>query len=168
MTNSITKPHGAKKSFVPGTSRGPRSARTLLLQMAMEEERQKEIGARIKELREGRRLTQPVVADRVGVTLRAYQAWEAGGGIAWQNLGRLAEVLGVDEDHVLYGPPEERVVAGGSQLDRIEAKLDELLSRLPASAGPAEVLEAEAARVRAQRKRTDAKSKSTPRTASGA
>jgi transcriptional regulator with XRE-family HTH domain len=95
--------------------------------MAMEEERQREVGARIKELRGPR--PQPLVADKVGVTLRAYQAWEAGGGIAWENLQRLAEFFAVSENFLLYGA--ETPEGPQTQLDRIERQLAEVLRRLP-------------------------------------
>lgn len=94
--------------------------------MAMEMERQREVGERIKELRGPR--PQPHVADQVGVTLRAYQAWEAGeSGLAWANLRKLAEFFGVSENYLLYGSEEP---AGPSdQLQRIEEKLDRLLAQ---------------------------------------
>lgn len=114
------------KNYAPGTSRGPRSVHTLALQMALARERQEEIGARIKELRDDRRLRQQAVADRVGVTLRAYQAWEGGdSGIAWENLEALAKVFNVSEDYILSGPAES--VPESDRLDRIERKLDLLL-----------------------------------------
>src|SRR4051794_11253493 len=102
----MTKSSATTQRFAPGSSRGTRSARTLALQMARladeEREKQREIGDRIAHAREDRRLTQPIVADRVGVTLRAYQNWEAGSTrVAWTNLPRLAEVLGVSEDFLL-------------------------------------------------------------------
>ncbi|HWX46001.1 MAG TPA: helix-turn-helix transcriptional regulator [Solirubrobacteraceae bacterium] len=107
--------------------------------MAMELERQREVGARIKQLRGPR--PQPVVADKVGVTLRAYHAWEAGeSGIAWRNLQKLAAVFGVSENYLLYGSEEPR--GAETQLDRIEEKLDDILSRLP-EADPGADLERE-------------------------
>lgn len=125
----MTKSTLAQQGFMPGTSQRARSARTLALQMAMEEERQREVGARIKELRGPR--PQPLVADAVHVTLRAYQAWEAGGGIAWENLQALAKFFEVSENYLLYGAEVPR--GPETQLDRIEIKLDEVLSRLPAT-----------------------------------
>jgi hypothetical protein len=85
MTNVNPKPHSAQKTFAPGSSRGPRSIRTFVDQMARAEDaRTRERGDRIRELRAG--IPQPRIADQVGVTLRAYQEWEAGGGIGWDNL----------------------------------------------------------------------------------
>lgn len=114
----------AQNAYVPGTSRGPRSIRTVLLQMARaEDERAKARGDRIRELRGS--VPQPRIAEQVGVTLRAYQEWEAGGGIGWDNLVKLAETFGVSEEYVEYG------VSGrprpGTDLGRLERKLDALL-----------------------------------------
>lgn len=44
-------------------------------------------------MRERAHLTQEAAADKAGVTLRAYQKWEAGGGIQYANLQRLADAL---------------------------------------------------------------------------
>jgi transcriptional regulator with XRE-family HTH domain len=93
--------------------------------MARDAQRREELAARIKELRGLR--TQQSIADRVGVTMRAYQAWEAGGGITWENIEALAKVFGVSEDYLLSGEVGDRLRAG-TQLERIEAKLDALLA----------------------------------------
>ncbi len=87
--------------------------------------KRQDVAQRIRELRGPR--PQPRIAAEVGVTLRAYQAWEAGGGIAWPNLEKLAEFHGVTTswlEHGDAGPGLPR-----TQLDRIESKLDQLLSR---------------------------------------
>ena len=91
--------------------------------MAMEAERQAQIAARIRELRGPR--PQRVIADLVGVTLRAYQAWEAGGGINWDNVRALADAFGVSEERLLYGRDEP----DPSQLDRIESLVTQLLAQ---------------------------------------
>src|SRR5260370_570112 len=93
--------------------------------MPMDPEQQKAVAARVKELRGLR--PQPQMAAEVGVSLRAYQEWEAGGGIKWSNLQRLAEVHGVTPNYILYG--EEKPRGPKTQLDRIESKLDDLLAR---------------------------------------
>lgn len=118
-----------QEHFAPGSSRGPRSLRTLALQMAKElseaeHARRKAIGERIRELRDRR--PQPRIAEHVGVTLRAYQAWEAGdSGIGYDNLMRLADVLDTTPEYIEYG------TAGRprphTDLGRVEAKLDALL-----------------------------------------
>jgi transcriptional regulator with XRE-family HTH domain len=62
-----------------------------------------ERGDRIRSLRENLHLTQEAMADRVGLTLRGYQEWEAGGGIKWDNAKRLAKVAGVEPDWIMGG-----------------------------------------------------------------
>jgi transcriptional regulator with XRE-family HTH domain len=94
----------AQKKYAPGTSRSTRSAITLLRQMENDLQR----GQRVKELRELSHMTQPAVADAVGVTLRAYQAWEAGGGINWENVKLLAKTLGTSPDFILSGVDKRR------------------------------------------------------------
>ena len=91
--------------------------------MAEELQRNAETGERLKRRRKALRLTQPQVAALAGVTPRAYQAWEAGGGIAWRHLEPLAEALGWTVEAIMGAEPEP----DPSQLDRIERKLDELL-----------------------------------------
>lgn len=109
----------------------------------MEAQRREDLAARIKELREPR--PQQAIADKVGVSLRAYQAWEAGGGISWENLEQLAKALGVTEEYLLYGEAGDRARTS-TQLQRIETKLDALtaaVARLaPAGAQEARVAEA--------------------------
>lgn len=65
-------------------------ARNVALEMALQ---QRAMGRRIAQLRERAHLTQEAAADRAGVTLRAYQKWEAGGGIQYANLQKLADAL---------------------------------------------------------------------------
>lgn len=65
------------------------------------------IKARREELKRDRpELTQPFVAAEVGVTYRAYQAWEAGGGISDENKVALARILNVTRAWI-DGPEEE-------------------------------------------------------------
>jgi transcriptional regulator with XRE-family HTH domain len=109
-----------------------RNARTLRAFMAL---RNTEIAARIRQLRSDRGdPPQTLVAEAIGVSERAYQTWEAGEARpVYRNLERLAAYYGVTEDFILTG----RVGDGSSggfheaQLTRIEAKLDELLRRMP-------------------------------------
>jgi transcriptional regulator with XRE-family HTH domain len=113
----------SQENFHVGTSRGTRSIPTLAVQVAIGLDKQREVGARIRELRGPR--PQPVIADAIGVTLRAYHAWEAGeSGIAWRNLQKLAEFFDVSENYLLYGAEEVKGPEG--QLDRIEGMLREI------------------------------------------
>lgn len=86
-----------------------------------------ERGRRIKELREARHMTQPAVADLVGVTPRAYQKWEAGGGLHWNNTQALAEAFGVDTADILgrtREPPDRMgALSNDDHLVRIDARL---------------------------------------------
>lgn len=116
------------------SSRGQAWPRSVAIEMALE---QRAIGRRIAELREDRRLTQPVVADRVGVSLRGYQKWEAGTAApGWGNLEKLANVFDVSADYLL-GAATEEGKNREAQLDRIESEvaatrveLGEALTRL--------------------------------------
>lgn len=121
--------------YVAGTSRKPRSSRTLALRMALEFQHQQEVADRIREKRG--LVPQPVIAERVGVTLRACQEWEAGGGIKWENYGKLALALGTTVEYLMHGSDEQRALQAAeedaTQLDRIEKALAEqrrLLTRL--------------------------------------
>ena len=130
-----TKSNTAQRNYAPGTWRGPRSAATLLAQMA-----DLERGLRIKELRESRHLTQEAMADALGVTLRGYQEWEAGGGIKWDNVKKLAKFHTVDADYLMNGPradtPDPFGQNGSDRLDRMDERIDrlaELIEQLAAS-----------------------------------
>jgi transcriptional regulator with XRE-family HTH domain len=103
------------------TSRTTSWPRSVALEVALEN---RAIGRRIAQLRENAHLTQPAAAERAGVSLRGYQKWESGASRPnWTNLEKLAEVFGVKEDEIIGSlEPDE------DQLDRIEAKLDELLA----------------------------------------
>lgn len=135
------------------------------LQMALAD---KARGQRIAQLRKRKRLTQQAMAERLHIAYRTYQTWEAGTMPEWPNLEKLAGELGVRPED-LIGDDHDMTPEQESQLDRIEAKLDELivlLTNVP-DVGPAEVLEAEADRLDAQRKRNDAAAKRTRKRRSG-
>lgn len=136
-----TKSRPAKNYYVPGASRGTRSVATLRAQM---EDLAR--GERIKTLRTDRHLSQPAVVDllekKAGarvVTLRGYQAWEAGGGIRWENAKVLADVFGVEPEYVMAGDgergpvPDLSLIHGDgddSQLAEIDRKLDLIIAFL--------------------------------------
>lgn len=73
-----------------------RSTTTLRLHHLMEEQQRLEIGERIKELRNASPQTNRSIADYVGVGERAVANWIAGGGIAWDNAKRVADLFAVD------------------------------------------------------------------------
>lgn len=160
MSQAITS-----RRRTPGSLRGRQSAHTVLHRMAMDEAR----ATRIRDLKDQRPdLTWAQIADAVGVTERSAIEWQKSGGISHPNSKKLAKLFGVDPDWLWSGaergvtPDLMGSLDQASQLDRIEAMLAEILSRLP-EGGPAEVLEAEAARLRAQRERSDAGSPRKPR-----
>ncbi len=106
-------------------------------------ERRQEISARIKALRERRGLTQPQVAERLGMAskLRTYQNWELGGGTSHDNYERLAEILGVSYDYLLTGaessPPADdilaRLDAGASEAAGLREAVEALREELRAT-----------------------------------
>lgn len=98
--------------------------------MAKDLQRLREQGDRIQEARLAcpRPHTQEVFAEKVGVTLRAYQAWEGGeSDISDENLPKLAAALTVSEDYITGRAPAR---LDESQLDRIEAGITEILGML--------------------------------------
>jgi transcriptional regulator with XRE-family HTH domain len=110
----------------------PRSVATLRLRMALDAKQRAERAQRIKQLREESPYTQAAIADRVGVTPRAYQRWEEGGGIEWEHLERLAEI---HDAEVLWihrgegrGPTPDLVeeLSGDDRFSRLEEQLAEL------------------------------------------
>lgn len=120
-----TNARNAKSRFTTGTSRTSSWPRSVALEMAIESQA---IGRRIAELRNQAHLTQPVVAERVGVSLRAYQKWEAGKTRPnWTNLEHLAEVFGVKEDEIIG---DATLDDEASQLSRMENKLDWIMDAL--------------------------------------
>ncbi|WP_048859943.1 helix-turn-helix domain-containing protein [Acidisphaera rubrifaciens] len=61
-------------------------------------------GARVRDLRHARGMTQSELADAIGVSRSAVAQWESGrAGQATPHLRRVADVLGVSVDHLL-GP----------------------------------------------------------------
>lgn len=82
------------------------------------------------------------MAEAVGVTLRAYQDWEASSmerpkGIDWENAKKLAKFFGVDpedvarrEDEAEPGPFEAELAQMREQLTRVEKGQQEILAQL--------------------------------------
>lgn len=87
--------------------------------MARDLDAQKAVGSRLKELREARspRIRQQAVADHLGISLRAYQFYEAGGtGIADENYDKLAEFFGVSASWLRYGENGKPAAATSNDL----------------------------------------------------
>jgi transcriptional regulator with XRE-family HTH domain len=80
------------------------------------------LGARVREARDGAKLSQRELAERVGVGRRTVQAWEAGtGGITWRNVEQVAAVTGASADW-LAGQTDDVPAAAASDvsLDAIQ------------------------------------------------
>lgn len=96
-----------------------------------------ERGERIKWLRDEKlHLTQEAMADKVGITLRGYQEWEAGGGIKWENAKKLAKIGGVEADWIMSGDrggTPDLSLGGQSQLDHIEENQRGILAEVAAT-----------------------------------
>lgn len=134
-----------------------RSAGTLRLQLLMEVQQRHEIGQRIKELRNASPQTNRSIADHVGVGERAVAQWIAGGGIAWENAKKVADLFEVDVQWLWSGRDKDATpdlfghLNGSSkeQLDRIEWKLNRLLvaqgleagEPIPEGADPGRIIE---------------------------
>jgi transcriptional regulator with XRE-family HTH domain len=72
------------------------------------------------------------MADKLGVSLRGYQAYEQGKGVSWEKVEKLGDLAGVSPEWIMRGDdgtgengraPDEVLAA----LGRIEDKLDRLL-----------------------------------------
>jgi hypothetical protein len=117
----------ALNNFVPGSSRKPRNARTVLLRMAADQDRADRIRALKRDHPE---YTWQAIADRVGVSLRAAQSWQEKGGIEYENAKKLAELWDEDLDYIMRGRRADTPDLMGivddddNRLARIEEKLD--------------------------------------------
>lgn len=96
--------------------------------MALDEAARAARAERIKQLREESRYTQPHIAEFVGVSLRAYQRWEEGGGIEWEHLEKLAELHEVDPQWIHRG--SEKGPAPDPFASESAATADELLAEI--------------------------------------
>ena len=131
-TQAITK-----ADFRPGSSRHTRSVHSLALRIAEEmglqvsEEEQTRRLATAQRLRELRGLrSQQWVADHIGVTSRAVQAWEAGGGVSSENIEALAKLYKVSENFLLYGTDTRPTPDQVSEILTLLRGLDARMSHL--------------------------------------
>lgn len=129
----------ARNTFVQDSWQTPRNARTLAAYMALQN---REIGERISALRKSKgNPPQEIVAQKLDVSNRAYQSWEAGDSKpSWRNLTKIAKFYKTSEEFILVGD-EPEVPAEPTQLDRIELQLAVILGVLEKQVG-ADVLEA--------------------------
>lgn len=152
-----------------------RSAAVTVL-LAMEEHR-KRAGLRLVQLREAKGWNQEDLAHESGLSVKTISRFENGRHDGRRStLRSLASALDVDEAVIVGDPPDPLGLAGpnggdGDQLDRIEAKLDELLDLLRPTGepeSPAEVLEEAVLRARERQQQIAAASTDKSRRASGA
>lgn len=101
----MTYPSRMNKSCAQNAATRRRIPRSVLIEMALQQEA---IGRRIAQLRKKHRLTQPEAAARVGVSMRAYQGWEAGDVTPrWKNLDKIAAAFDISVDDLMsdnHGP----------------------------------------------------------------
>lgn len=115
----------------------PHKTTTLRFPVARNEQRRREMGDRLKELRSKRGYKQQYIADRIGVTLRTYQMYQAGSVEPGQEkLEKLAELYGVTPEYILRGdtPQIPSVTDVNRRLKRIEDQLADILEQR--QAGP--------------------------------
>lgn len=143
MTHSAPTKNGRQRARTFRPLSGARSAATLRLHHLMEERQRIEIGQRIKDLRNGSPQTNRSIADFVGVGERAVANWIAGGGIAWENAKRVADLFDVDAQWLWSGRGSREGGDGLRQLDadyvrealgEIRADVKDVLVRLDAQA----------------------------------
>lgn len=122
----------------------------------MEKQQRLEIGGRIRELRENSAETNRSIAEFVGVGERSVAAWLAGGGIAWDNAKKVAELFGVDVDYIWRGklksstpdPFATESTAADDEIHQLRAEIAALRTEL--RAGLATVREVQASLLRRQ------------------
>jgi len=89
---------------------------------------------RVRQLKdEHPELTWRQIAEHIGVAERSAVAWAKTGGMEYANAKKFAELMGASVDWLWRGeePLDE------TQLDRIEAKLDQALEMLQRASGEA-------------------------------
>lgn len=132
------QPHatGTDSKYAQNATTASRKVHTVAeLRMALED---KARGQRIAALRKQRRLTQQVMAERLGIAYRTYQTWEAGMVVPeWPNLEKLAAFFGIKPEDIIGESPDVGALLGleppdQAQLDRIEEKVDQVLAELAA------------------------------------
>lgn len=129
-----------------------KATRSVLLRMAADEDR----AERIRELKERRPdLTWGRIASAIPVSERSTYDWRRTGAISHEHAIELARVFDVDPDWLWSGrdpdapsPDLMGTLSRATQLDRIEAKLDQLQATVARAAIELELL------VTAQRKNT--------------
>ncbi len=95
------------------------------------DEHRKQAGQRLAQIRDSKGLSQEDLAQRANLSVKTVSRFENGRHDGRRSTVRqIAEALDVSEADILGPPPDPLGLTGPTQLDRIEAKLDELLSAL--------------------------------------
>lgn len=120
--------------------------------MVMDEHR-KQAGQRLAQLRDAKGWSQEDLARKTELSVKTISRFENGRHDGRRDtVRRLVDALEIDEVDLIGPPPDPLGLNQPTQLDRIEAKLDELLARLPATQTPDEEVVAE---VEAESQRRD-------------
>jgi transcriptional regulator with XRE-family HTH domain len=124
------------------------------------DEHRKQAGERVAQLRDARGMSQEDLAQEASVSVKTISRFENGRHDGRRTtVRRIADALGVDEADII-GPPLDPLGLGSpTQLDRIEAKLDELLVILRPSESeksPQEIADEELRRRDTKRRGADA------------
>lgn len=105
------------------------NARTFRTFLLMEQFAAREIGARIRQARKERGLTQEQLAEMASFSKRSLQDYEAGATIPYPHFTELSALLKKPTAWFLYGEePDAPDVT--DRLERIEERLAEVLARL--------------------------------------
>lgn len=144
----------SKKNF-PAASLQPRiPARTVLFSMPRDGSKLASQAERIRSLRALKRVSQQEAAVAIGVSIRAYAAWELGqSDLHADNLRLLAEYYGTSEDFIEYGrdrskhetPDISGVLDIGAEILGRLVRLETSLADLAASLDELRLLQAELA-----------------------
>jgi transcriptional regulator with XRE-family HTH domain len=97
----------------------------------------KEIGRRLAEARRAARLTQGVVADAIGVSIRSYQGYEGGEVIPYGHFPWLSDVLQRSMGWFLHGddvPSSTELVRIADSLSRVVEELRLIRAQLERNA----------------------------------
>lgn len=113
--------------------------------MVMDEHR-KQAGQRLAQLRDAKGWSQEDLARKTTLSVKTISRFENGRHDGRRDtVRRIVDALEIDEADLIGPPPDPLGLNQPTQLDRIEAKLDDLLARLPATPSDEVVAEVEAA-----------------------
>lgn len=89
------------------------------------------VGARLRELRKARGMSQEDAAHAVGVAVKTWSNWERGRTNPYDtNWRKIGKAFDVDPGEIQGQPPAPLALHNSERLDQIDEKLDEILRRL--------------------------------------